>query len=556
MQQPATGPYVGLRIAYLPRNSTPRQDGNMSQRRQRYSIAQHIEDGGGTPVPFDEGIASGRDLGKRPDLLRALDAIESGALNGLAWETIDRVTRDEHGVDAGLIAETLEKRRALLVTLERDYRLWRRTDLRDYRRETAESGDELLKIRDRMWGGVLEKAKDEPFFMGVPPYGYTTTLERRRNTGKRGGTDVKRVPAKDESCADVMMAVKYQLDRCTALGEAAYNLNAAGHFRRATAAGAAAVPMAWRAEDLRRILDKQIYGGWWTLGVDSDGTSSIWERSPVGANRGGRIPALHVPHLAWFSDEQLDVWRAKFPLKADRSGPRHRKEAYPLRNVLCCASCGRVMGGERKGLYACPLRKSRAVDKLCAAPQTLTEKGAVTALLEELPNALAAVKHRREELAIAAADDDGLDALRRKRDVRIRQCEAMVAQWYGEDSDGTVPDAIAGRLTRWQVETEVLTQEITKREHYLSSSRANGALVEAVLADPNAVVEALPEHERIAVLRLIFARVQIEADGWGSGRTYKMKDYQNLLLDTELQPGSASAPSVYHTIAFWLGWRQ
>jgi hypothetical protein len=283
-------PYAGLRIGYLPRNSTPRQDGNMSQRRQRRTIPEHIEAGGGTPVPYDEGIASGRDLGKRPDALRALEDIERGELHGLAWENIDRVTRDEHMTDAGVIAEVMGKRRALLVTLDRDYRLWRSKDLRDYKRETAESGDELLKIRDRLWGGILETARDTPFFMGVPPYAYTTTLERRANTGKRGGTDVKRVPAKDETCAAVMAAVARALDGCTALGEAAHRLNAQGHFRQATAAGTERVPMAWRAEDLRRILDKQIYGGWWTLGVDSDGSSSVWERSAQTA--AGECPPL------------------------------------------------------------------------------------------------------------------------------------------------------------------------------------------------------------------------------------------------------------------------
>ena len=528
----------------------------MSQRRQRYSIAQHIEDGGGTPVPYDEGIASGRDLGKRPDALRALDAVDAGELDGLAWETLDRVTRDEHGTDAGLIAETLGRRRALLVTLERDYRLWRRTDLRDYKRETAESGDELLKIRDRLWGGVLEKAKDEPFFMGVPPYGYTTTLERRPGTGKRGGTDVKRIPAKDARCTEAMMAVKHQMDACTALGEVAYRLNAAGVFRQAVAGELAGAPMRWRTEDLRRILDKPIYGGWWTLGRDSDGSSSIWEHSPTGANHGGRIPALHVPDLAWFSDEQLDVWRAKYPASADRSGPRHRKESYPLRNMLWCASCGRVLVGYRKGLYTCPERNTKKMDKLCDAPQFLTERGAVKAMLAELPHALACVKHRREELAVAAADSDELDALRRRRDVRIRQCEAMAAQWYGDDSDGTVPEPIAIRLKTWKAEADALTAQIAEREQYLSSQAANGDLVDAVLADPDGLVTKLPERERIAALRLIFARVRIEADGWGSGRTYKMAAYQNLLLDSELQPGSAGAPSVYHTIAFWLGWRQ
>jgi hypothetical protein len=555
----AEQPYAGLRIAYLPRNSTPRQDGNMSQRRQRYSIAQHIEDGGGTPVPYDEGIASGRDLGKRPDALRALDDIERGELHGLAWETIDRVTRDEHMTDAGIIAEIMGKRRALLVTLERDYRLWRRADLRDYKRETAEAGDELLKIRDRLWGGVLEKATTEPFFMGVPPYAYTTTLETRPNTGKRGGTDVKRIPAKDESCAPVMRALARELDDCTALGEVAYRLNAKGHFRQAVAAGAERVPMAWRTEDVRRILDKELYGGWWTLGVSSDGSSSIWEPSArrtglhsADETRGGRVKALRVEHLQWFSPGQLEAWRQKYPPTQDRSGPRHRKSSYPLRIVLWCVSCGRVMTGSRDGLYTCPQRKSLATDKLCAAPQFLTERGAVKAMLAELPRAVAAVKHRREELAAAAADDDGLDTLRRKRDIRIRQCEGIVAQWYGEESDGVVPPAIAARLKAWQKDVATIETLIADREQYLSRDRATDAAIDAVLEDPAGLVARMPEHERLGFLRLIFAAVRIEAKGWGAGRTYQVVSYRNLWLDSEESGGPACAPSVYHTIRFYL----
>jgi hypothetical protein len=548
----AEQPYAGLRIAFLPRNSTPRQDGNMSQRRQRYSIAQHIEDGGGTPVPYDEGIASGRDLGKRPDALRALEDIERGELHGLAWETIDRVSRDEHMTDAGVIAEIMGERRALLVTLERDYRLWRRADLRDYKRETADSGDELLKIRDRLWGGILELARDTPFFMGVPPYGYTTTLERRANTGKRGGTDVKRVPAKDESCAPVMTALARAMNECTALGEVAYRLNAAGHYRQAAAAGADRVPMTWRVEDLRRILDKPIYGGAWSLGYSSDGTSSIWEGSSVDANHGGRTPALDVPHLAWFSPGQLDTWRAKYPQSQDRSGPRHRKEAYPLRNVLWCVSCGRVMCAERKGLYSCPMRKSRAVDRLCAAPQTLTERGAVTAMLAELPAAIAAVKDRRFELTMAAGDDDATDALSRKLDMRRRQSDALTAQTYPDDWDGTPVPAVDAKLKRWAIEMDHLQKEINRRDRYLDRTNLHGELVDAVLADPAGLVARMPEPERLGFLRLIFGAVRIQAEGWGAGRTYELVSYRNLWLDSEEAGGPASAPSVYDTIRFYL----
>jgi predicted RNA-binding Zn-ribbon protein involved in translation (DUF1610 family) len=547
-------PYLGLRIAFLPRNSTPRQDGNYSQRRQGYKIADHITAGGGTPVPFDEGIASGRDLGKRPDALRALDAIDAGEVQGLAWEDISRVTRDEHGTDAGIIAERLAGRRALLVTMERDYRLWRRPDLRDYKRETAAAGDELLTIRDRLWGGVLEKATTTPFFMGVPPYGYTTRLEEQPAGGRRGGTKAARVPARDEAAAPVMRALGYALDEATALGEVAYRLNLAGHFRQAVAGELAGVPVQWRTEDVRRVLDKPIYGGHWTLGRDSDGTSSIWEASPVcDDGHGGRIRALDVPHLAWFSPEQLAVWREKYAPALGTSGPRHRKAYYPLRNVLWCVSCGRVLVGFREGLYSCPQRGSKAMQRLCEAPQFITERGAVAAMMAEVPAAIASVRRHEAELAAAAADSDELDALRRRRDMRRRQCEALVAKWYPDDEELDVPDAIVAKLETWQRDIKELDGQIVAREQFLSRDPATRAVVAEVLRDPIGLLEQMPAAERLAHLRLIFGAVKIKAEGWGSGRTYKMVDYRNLLWEQSDNAGSAGAPSVYHTIALWLG---
>lgn len=556
MQTGAEQPYLGLRIAFLPRNSTPRQDGNYSQRRQGYKIADHITAGGGEPVPFDEGIASGRDLGKRPDALRALDAIDAGEVHGLAWEDISRVTRDEHGTDAGIIAERLAARRALLVTMERDYRLWRRPDLRDYKRETAAAGDELLTIRDRLWGGVLEKATTTPFFMGVPPWGYTTRLEKQPAGGRRGGTKAARVPARDESVAPVMLALGYALDESTALGEVAYRLNLAGHFRQAVAGELAGVPMQWRTEDVRRFLDKPIYGGWWTLGRDSDGTSSIWEGSPVcDEGHGGRVKPIEVPHLAWFSAEKMAVWREKYAPALGVSGPRHRKAYYPLRNVLWCVSCGRVLVGFREGLYSCPQRGSKAMQRLCDAPQFITERGAVAAMLAEVPAAIASVRRHEQELAAAAADSDELDALRRRRDMRARQMEALTAQWYGEDSDGRVPAPVEARLRQWNQDLSELDDQIRKREQFLSRDASTRAVVEEVLRDPVALLEKMPAAERLAHLRLIFGAVQIRAEGWGSGRTYKVEKYRNLLWEQSDNAGSAGAPSVYHTIALWLGRR-
>jgi hypothetical protein len=537
VQQGTGAAYAGLRIGYLPRNSTPRQDGNYSQKRQRYLIADHIVAGGGTPVPYDEGIASGRDLGKRPAAQLALEHVASGELHGLAWEKLDRTTRDEYGADAAVIAEQLVSKRALLVTLKRDYRLWRTDDLREYRERTGDAGIEMLEIRDRLWAGVLEKAKEEPFFMGVPPYAYTTVLKPGRGGGAGQRSKINRVPMRDETCAPAMAELEHLMRTATGLGEVAAILNSKGLFRKYVAGELAGAPSQWRTED-------------------SDGTSSIWENSPAGANAGGRIPTLTVDRLAWFTPEQLAAWRERFPRKADKSGPRHRKNFYPLRDVLHCASCNGLLVGWRAGLYGCSKHNSRAMDRLCQSPQFLSEAGAVRALIEVLPDALREVKFHRQELWLAATDDDQADALRRKRDVRLRQIEALTDKWYGDESDGIVPDAVVRRLKSWQVEVNELSAQVDRRDKALAVDPDRDHLIDAILEDPATILAAMPEAERMSLLRLVFSEVRIAATGWGSGRSFAVAHYHNQLIDSSIDPGSAGAPTVYHTILRWMGVRE
>jgi Resolvase, N terminal domain len=555
--QPSAGqPYLGLRIAYLPRNSTPRQDGNMSQRRQRYVIADHIAAGGGTPVPYDEGIASGRDLGKRPDAMRALADLQAGTVDALAWEHLDRATRDEHGTDAGIIAEALIKRRALLVTLRRDYRLWLTPDLREYRRETGDAGVELLVIRDRLWGGVLEKATDTPFFMGVPPFGYLTRPEKTR--ARRGGRRARytTVPAKDEEVAPVMRALAAAMDGCAVLGEVAFTLNAQGHYRTAVRGELAGEAVRWKVQDLRRILENPVYEGLWTLGRHSDGTSPIWEASPratasygTADTAGGRINCLEVPHLAWFSREQLADWRAKYPADTGHQGARQRKHVHPLRGVLACAACGRAMVSWGDGGYGCPHASGRYAAEGCPKPQRITEQGAVRALVAELPNAVAAVKRFRQDLAAHLADDDELDALRRKRDMRVKQCEALAAQTYHDEWDGTPVPAVESRLKSWQAEADDLSAKIARREQVLSNNPERGALAEAITSNAGAVALRFAPAHRMALLRLVFADARILVDGYGPNRTYRVGTYTNLLVAKGGSDGRACTTSVYRTIA-------
>src|SRR5262245_5325087 len=126
---PDSLPYEGMRIGRLLRNSAPKQVGNWSSVEQDEGLARKLGALGAEVVPYDEEGTSGSDLAKRKVCLRMLADVDAKKLDGISAYDIKRLTRNEYGVDGGVIARRLVEARAVLITYSKVYELWKEDDL-------------------------------------------------------------------------------------------------------------------------------------------------------------------------------------------------------------------------------------------------------------------------------------------------------------------------------------------------------------------------------------------------------------------------------------------
>src|SRR5689334_20981070 len=119
LDQLPLAPLTSLRIGAVVRNSTASQVDNWSSVEQEQALAGRVEALGGEVVPFDEQSTSGRDLSKRKVMLEVLKQVDRRELQGIAFYDVKRLTRNEFGIDGGVIAKRLIAARAILVTAGR-----------------------------------------------------------------------------------------------------------------------------------------------------------------------------------------------------------------------------------------------------------------------------------------------------------------------------------------------------------------------------------------------------------------------------------------------------
>src|SRR3954469_18192736 len=136
----ATQPLDGRRILRGVRVSTPHQIENWSVLAQEQDFDRVLTAWGATIVPFNEQQVSGRDLAKRKVLLEQIERLKRHEADGIAYYDIKRLTRNELGIDGGIIAKQLISLRAVLVTYRKIYELWKESDLKDFQFECMLAG--------------------------------------------------------------------------------------------------------------------------------------------------------------------------------------------------------------------------------------------------------------------------------------------------------------------------------------------------------------------------------------------------------------------------------
>jgi hypothetical protein len=544
-----------LRIGYLVRWSTPGQNGNYRGQEQDDALPGILARQGFAPVRFKEGQVSGRDLSKRDEAQRLLAAVDTGEIDGIGAFDVKRITRDETGYDAGEIIRRCLRARAIICTAERQYRLWERRDLRDFKRDALDAGENLLDIRDTFWQGLIGRAKREAFFMARPPVGYTTRLVEVTGAYVGDRTRVKREPVRDETQAEMMRVLGEALDECVSLGQVQARMNRTAHLPLVDKGPARGSVARWEIRRLRNVVANPLYAGTWAFGRNMAADSPIRQLPnwPLGAMQLGNTtnegPAIahERPDLAWYEPERQRAWQRKYAPRPGAPKRRTRDHDHPLLGVVLCNGCNAPLVAHGEKGMSCAHGDHKGPWSRCAAPAFIGDGSAMDALWSLLPRLLAERQDALDVLRSVLADDG---AVARKRD-ELEEIRAGLSASIASYTGGTLLRAVPAELqARWaEVEADIARRdaEVRSMEQATVLDGQRERLYALLAAEPQRARGAMTLAQQGQFFRDVVAGVVVEASGRGRHRSHAVTSYRNLLLPSEVSGATGCGMAPYLT---------
>jgi hypothetical protein len=519
---PREGSLAGKRIGRLLRNSDPKQIGNWSSVEQDEGLAIKIRAEGAEIVPYDEQGTSGRDLSRRRVCLQMLDDVDKRRLQGIAAYDIKRLTRNEFGIDGGIIARRLIEARAVLITFSKTYELWKEDDLLQFQFQCMIAGIDIRGKKKELWRGIFGRASHECFFLTYPPRGYANRIVE--TTNHLGRAVLRKYPMKDEDQRPMMEAIVDAFERAGSLGQAARMLNVGGHQRRGRKGRYKNQVLPWKTGDLHEMLTNPIYEGRWEFGRTSDKRNTVWEGFL------DRTFTHDVPDLAWWTPEQGRRWRRKFSERSTGGAKpsRTRKYEYLLKGVLSCAGCGKPLisgGADRKGevRYLCQYRTDKTV---CPNPQIIHEGAAFRALRGAMPSIVEQWGRASEAVRRTKQDDSKAEEMRASLDVKREQLAALKRDYMALPTPR--PQTLALEMVEKEQEIAALLERL-EAEEQRALEAASVVREQEMLVQTKDVMWALDAPEarphQAAIMRALLRDVVIDAAGWASGRTHEVRSW-------------------------------
>lgn len=130
-----------------------------------------------------EEVVSGEALSSRPQMMKALELINTGEFDGIICMDIDRLSRGS-SVDSGYIMQILQLNNCKIITPNKTYDLLNETDEQFADMKFMFSRYELSTIRKRLITGRDTSVKEGRFMGSTAPYGYKVIKLK----GEKGNT--------------------------------------------------------------------------------------------------------------------------------------------------------------------------------------------------------------------------------------------------------------------------------------------------------------------------------------------------------------------------------
>ena len=191
-----------------------------------------------------EEVVSGESLSQRPQMLKALELINTGEFDGIICMDIDRLSRG-NGMDSSYIMSVLQTNNCKIVTPNKTYDLSNEMDEQFADMKFMFSRYELSTIRKRLITGRDTSVKEGRFMGSTAPYGYKIIKLK----GEKGNT-LEVIP---EEAQVVRMIFDWYTQDGLGAGQIAEKLNTI-HIKPRKV-------NEWSTEVVRKILINEHYMG-------------------------------------------------------------------------------------------------------------------------------------------------------------------------------------------------------------------------------------------------------------------------------------------------------
>lgn len=429
-------------------------------------------------------VSSADSITGRPEMIRLLQMVETGAYDGVVCIDMDRLSRGS-GADQALVISTFKYSNTKIITPGKVYDFAVETDEQFAELSLFLAKQEYRQIKKRLYQGRLDSVKEGKWCASKAPFGY----ESYKLTGQKG-LSLRIVPEEAEVVR--MIYRKYTSGEGLGCGSIAAWLNRAGLRTRSGAP--------WRTRSVHNVLRNPVYTGK-TVFARYKAETTMEDGEPV-----TRIHSNHAPvvaqglHEAIVDQETYD--RAQKLLRDHRATTQHLGEGLknPLTMVLRCGYCG--------GRYAIKMSRhdgtqiASCMTKGCpgrAVRIDLVEERILTALEDELRLQFAPAEQslpdtveplRKREKALQTALERQADAY---------EMGVYSLQEYAARSARTKEDLAAVRR-----ELDALAVRIREREELVPRIRT---LIETY--------KTLTVEQKNQLLRELLAKVEIRKDTSG-----------------------------------------
>lgn len=272
-----------------------------------------------------EEVVSGESLAARPEMMRLLELVSTGAYAGVVCMDIERLSRGS-SMESGYIMQILQVNGCKIVTPGKIYDLQNESDEQFTDMKFMFSRYELKTITKRLVRGRNQSASEGKFMGSMAPYGY-----RAYKLPGEKGNSLMIVP---EEAKVVQMIFDMYGKQGIGYNTIAYKLN---QMHIPSRVGE------WGQTSIANIINNEVYLG-----------KIRWRKEPVKrVVKDGMLAKKRVQnddyelydgrHEAIITEEQ---WACAKAAQAKRNHPPTHKERHlqnPFASILYCEKCGAIM---------------------------------------------------------------------------------------------------------------------------------------------------------------------------------------------------------------------